>query len=66
MTFAEELDQLIAMRLGPKATFGDYMAAAEALEKARFKLDEHAETQFSEAEATAWEEANIRAGRASR
>jgi len=66
MRFADKLDQLIARRLGPKATFGDYMDVAEALEKAKSKVDEDAETRFTEAEATAWEEANIRAGRASR
>ena len=31
MTFAKELDQLIAKHLGSKATFGDYLAAIEAL-----------------------------------
>ena len=66
MTFAKELDQLIAKHLGSKATFGDYMAATEALDEAKTKLDWEAETRYTAAEAKAWEKANIQAGRASR
>jgi hypothetical protein len=59
MTFEEELAQLIAKYLGPKATYGDYMDAREALEKTKNRLDEEADTRFTEEEAQAWEDANI-------
>ena len=66
MTFAKELGQLIAKYIGPNSTFGDYMAATEALDVAKDRLDWEAETRFTAAEAEAWEEANTRAERASR
>ena len=64
MTFAKELDQLIAKHLGSKATFGDYMAVTEGLDEAKTKLDWEAETRVTAAEAEAWEEANTQAKRA--
>ena len=55
----EELNQLITKHLGPKANLFDYSDAAEALMEAGHRLDEEANTRFSDNEVDAWVDANV-------